>query len=299
MNSSTSSSKRFFVGFTLIFMVGIAVFIGGSEYIVRTIVAPKSDFDVLRERLHTTLAPYAAIADSRGANGLMDQDGFVNLSMRGDNLTTIVAKANFFARSSTAKGVIIQADPHHFASYRLNHDQSALRDDLFKRNTPWLEFLRPVFRQYLLEYWQAFLTSSPATTESAHALIRLTDLPSDKMAKTAAIRAGMQTPITSFQHTKFADLYAKTIQNLSQKGIDVCLVSLPISSGYKNAAEREPTYNKVLQFYAALAEQFGVKYFDLSSALEDGQFSDPDHLNSEGAAVLTKIVLNDCFGIKP
>lgn len=280
-------------------MVGIAVFVGGSEYIVRTIVAPNNDFDVLRERLHTTQAPYAAVSDSRGANGLIDQDGFVNLSMRGDNLATIVEKAQFFARSPTAKGIIIQADPHHFASYRLNQDQSALRDDLFKRNTPWLEFLRPIFRQYLLEYWQAFLTSSPSATKTAHAVIRLTDLPLDEVTKIASIRADLQTPITSFLQTKLADLYTKSIQALQRDGIDVCLVSFPISSAYKSAVEREPSYASALLFYASLAKHSGAKYFDLSSALKDSEFSDPDHLNTEGANALTKIVLDKCFGIKP
>jgi len=299
VNSSTSSSKLFFLGFTLIFMVGIAVFIVGSEYIVRTIVAPKSDFDTLRERLHTTQAPYAAFADSHGARGLLDQSGFVNLSMGGDNLATILEKAQFFSKFTTTKGVIIQADPHHFATYRLNREQSALRDDLFKRKTPWLSFLRPVYRQYLLEYWQAFLLFSPTVVEPTQAIVRLTDLPPAEVAKTASIRAGLQTPIASFKQTEFANLYIRTVQTLQREGIDVCLVSFPISSAYQNAVKKEPTYTTALEFYAGLAKQSRMKYFDLSSALGDEQFSDPDHLNIEGAAALTKIVLNNCFDLNP
>jgi len=280
-------------------MVGITVFIVGSEYIVRTIVAPKSDFDTVRDQLHTTQAPYAAFADSHGARGLLDQSGFMNLSMGGDNLATILEKAQFFAKLTTTKGVVIQADPHHFASYRLNRDQSALRDDFFKRKVPWLTFLRPVYRQYLLEYWQAFLFSSPADIEATPAMIRLTDLAPAEVAKSVSIRAGLQTPIASFKQTKFAELYLKVIQSLHQDGIAVCLVSFPLASVYKKAIEREPIYSGVMQFYAALAKNVGVKYFDLSASLDDSQFADPDHLNTEGAAALTKIVLNDCFSISP
>lgn len=298
MNSSTSSSKSFFIGFTLIFFVGITTFIIGSEYIVRTIVAPKSDFDRLRESLHSTQAPYAAFADSHGANGLLNQNGFINLSRRGDNLATILAKAQFYSRSSTAKGVIIQADPHHFASYRLNSDQLALRDDLFKRKSNWFQFLRPVYRQYLIQYWKAFFFSSRTAIQPKHTITRLLDLPAAEVSITSSIRAGLHKPIPSFKQTKFADLYAKGIQALQKKGIKVCLVSFPISSPYKNSVTKEATYTKVMQFYAAFEKQYGVKYFDFSSALEDSQFADPDHLNTEGAAAFTKIVLNACFGLR-
>jgi len=288
------------MGFVVTFILGITVFIVGSELIVRTIVAPKSDFDALRDRLHTSQAAYGAFADSRGANGLRTRSGFDNFSMAGDNLITIIEKAKFFARSGTTKGIILQADPHHFASYRLNRDQLRLRDDLFSRDTAWLQFMRPVYRQYLLEYWQAFIqrTVSPAPIESVpHPVTRFSSLSPAEIRKAASIRAGLQTPIATIENTTFAHAYETAIHGIRQAGIKVCLVTFPVSTVYREISRTEPAYDHALRYYKALAQQEDALYVDFSSLIDDSLFSDPDHLNTEGAQALTDTALKNCFGL--
>ena len=300
MNSSTSNSKRFFIAFTVTFVVGVFAFVLGSEMIVRTIAAPKSEFDALRARLHSSEASYGAFADSRGANGLRPRSSFENFSMAGDNLLTIVEKAKFFARSGGVKGIIVQADPHHFASYRLNRDQTQLRDDLFSLEYAWLQFMRPVYRQYLLEYWQALIEHSlspPPVTRAPHAITRFSALSRAKMTTSASIRAGQQTPIETFKNTEFARAYQSAIIDLRQAEIRVCLVTFPVSSAYREISQAEPAYTHALQYYKTLAHDSDAAYFDFSSAFEDSLFSDPDHLNSDGAQALTDTALKNCFGI--
>jgi len=299
VNSSTSSSKRFFIGFLATFLFGVVAFVIGSEMIVRTIVAPKSEFDALRSRLHTSEAAYGAFADSHGANGLRPRSGFENFSMAGDNLVTIVEKAKFFAKLSTAKGVIVQADPHHFASYRLNRDQTLLRDDLFSLEDAWLQFLRPVYRQYLLEYWQTLIERSLSPTPmegTPHAIRRFSDVSLAERTKAASIRAGQQTPLKTIENSAFAHAYQNAIAGLRQAGIQICLVTFPVSAAYREISQAEPAYAHALLYYKILAQDSGAAYFDFSSAFEDNMFSDPDHLNAEGAQMLTDITLKNCFG---
>lgn len=304
MNSYTSNSKRFCIAFILIFMVGNILFVIGSEFIVRTVAMPKSQFDALRERLHSSQHAYGAFADSRGANGLLPFNDFDNFSMGGDNLLTVLEKAKFFNRLGTTKGVIIQADPHHFANYRLNRDQSSLQDDLLKRKTYWLQFLRPVHRQYLLEYWQSYILAAFSATESpdssaTHVMARISDQPPAQVKKDASIRAQLQIPIKMFERTQYAKDYSATVQELVSDNIKVCLVSFPVSDAYRAISETEPNYRAAFSFFKTLAKHSGAKYFDFSSKLPDKMFTDPDHLNEEGAQALTNIVLNNCFGITP
>jgi len=285
------------------FCIAIIGFVIGSEWIVRTQVAPKSKFDALRERLYTSQAAYGGFADSRGANGLRARPGFENFSMAGDNLITIVEKARFFARSKTAKGLVLQADPHHFSSYRLNRDQSQLRADLFSRSTAGLQFLRPVYRQYLLSYWQAFLEQSlfpPSAKPPRQTTIpRFSDLSPEAATTAASIRTGLQTPIKAIAQTSFSQAYESTVRDLKQSGIQVCMVTFPVSAPYRKIAMAEPAYGAALEYYKTVAKRSAVQYVNLTAAFPDRLFADPDHLNSEGAKVLTDRLLNSCFGLTP
>jgi len=303
VSSSISSFKWFFFGFALVFTIGSLLFIIGSEFIVRTHVEPRDDYEDKRRQLHTLSVPFAAFADSRGADGLIAGDKFANFSMRGENIITILEKAKFFAHARRPAGIILQADAHHFASYRLVSDQAALRDDLFMRSSPWLQFLRPVYRQYLLEYWQASFnnvfagTSEDTADDARHTTARLTGKAVAEVNNTASIRVQLQTPIMAFANTDFAAQYEQAIEDMQHSGITVCLVTFPVSQPYRQMAATQSSFDQVLRYYEALATKLGVTHLNLWGALNDGMFSDPDHLNKEGAAALTKIVLEGCFGL--
>ncbi|MCW8914480.1 MAG: hypothetical protein OQK24_01355 [Magnetovibrio sp.] len=305
MSSSISNSKRFSIGFITMFMVGAVVFVIGSEIIVRTTVVPHSTFDDITSRLHSSNKPFAGFADSRGDNGFVTHDQFENFSTAGDNLITIVEKAHFFAKRPTSKGVIIQADPHHFASYRLSRNQSLMRSELFDPEKPWLQFYRPVYRQYLLNYWKSlilsFLFPSPrdAKNKISNADIRFSDLSVYEADKKASIRAGLQLPVNDVTKTHYAKTYTDVIQKLKETGIDVCLVSFPVSSNYLRISKETTSYQQGLEFYKTLAENVGVKYLNFTSAYDNDVFLDPDHLNITGAEMFTNNILHACFGYRP
>ena len=65
----------------------------------------------------------------------------INYSFVGDNLLTIVRKINFFVERNKVKGIIIQADPHQLAMYRLTKNQDELIDDFLNENNNLLIFI--------------------------------------------------------------------------------------------------------------------------------------------------------------
>ena len=55
------------------------------------------------------------------------------------------------------KGIIIQADPHQLAMYRLTKNQDELIDDFLNENNNLLTFYRMPYRQNLINYWNEFI----------------------------------------------------------------------------------------------------------------------------------------------
>jgi hypothetical protein len=285
-----------------VFVLGSTAFVVGSEWLVRTLVVPTSDYEAERQALHSETAQYVAFADSHGANGLMGGDGFANLSRRGDDLTTILAKARFVAARYTPKGIILPADPHLFSLYRLVSDQAAMRQDLFYNGEQWLQFMRPIYRQYLLDYWQTTLHrlyNGELLDQAANAEIavpRLSDQSPSKVAHEASLRVQLQTPIEALAGTPQATEYEATIYAFKRAGIRVCLIGFPVSAPYQRAEAGQPSFREARAYFADVARRLDVRHFDYSAAFPDSEFGDPDHLNAEGARRFTPRVLRDCFG---
>ena len=287
------------------FVLGMAIFFVSSEWLISTRVAPHSGEGAYREHLHTSDKAYAVFADSHGANGLRPTKQLENLSQQGDNIITVLEKALFVAQRGRLKGVVLQADPHHFAIYRLNRDQADLRDDLFAPEEPWLTFLRPQYRRYLLNYWKGFIFEqhfglrktaprSPADT----GIKQLTDQAPDQVRAASSARASLHRPVPNIAETKAARLYHQTISKLLALGVKVCLVSFPVSSHYLESSKSDASYLNAMNFFARLGQDYPVTYLDRRSHFEDQYFSDPDHLNPTGAERMTAQTLQDCFGIQ-
>ena len=81
----------------------------------------------------------------------------INYSFVGDNLITIIKKINFFVKRNKVKGIIIQADPHQLAMYRLTKNQDDLIDDFLSKNDKLFNFYRMPYRQNLMNYWAEFI----------------------------------------------------------------------------------------------------------------------------------------------
>jgi len=302
VSSSISSSKSFFISFVASFTTACLIFLIGSEIIVRSHVIPTSDYEKIRTSIHSFDRVYVAFADSHGANGLLENRYLRNFSMRGDDLMTISAKAEFVLSYGSPKGVILPADGHQFSNYRLQSNQESLRADLFNDDTHLFAFLRPIYRQYLIEYWRSFLLSLLGIRPMNHRDIkgripRITDNLPTIVDEDAKIRVQLHTPIQSFSSTAIASKFEVTIQKILKKNIKLCLVRFPVSSYYRKAASTITSFNETSVYFEGIALENQAQFLDYWSELPDKFFSDPDHLNTDGAKSFTKIVMRDCFGV--
>ena len=97
MNSSISSFKKFSLTFSLIFFIGSTLFIIGSEFIVRTLVMPSSNYEKIQKDFFINNTDYAVFSDSHGANAIIENSKLSNFSIAGSNLSSIASKAKFYA----------------------------------------------------------------------------------------------------------------------------------------------------------------------------------------------------------
>jgi hypothetical protein len=296
VSSSTSSSKGFVLAFVTVTLLGSVLFALGSEYIVRTKAIPRSNYEPFREKFHEMERPYVAFADSRGANGLRDTELLANFSYPGNNLETLIQMSGFIIRKTKPRGVILQADPHHFANYRMVSHQGPLLEDLFSTTDPLIQSLRPVYRQYLTGYWTSTIRellegdAETAPSEVNHVSTE------DRLRK-ATIRAQLQVPISGFSSSELAGSYRDAVTRLAASGLEVCLLTFPVNNHYRETVSTEPLVGESLRFYDQLSEQTGTKRVSMWDRVDDTYFRDSDHLNEAGALLLTDQALSMCFGI--
>ena len=301
VNSSTFNFKSFITTFLFVYGLGTALFIVGSEMIIRTLVLPTSSFEELREKLHSVKKPYAVFADSHGENAVLENKDIVNLSWRGDNIETIVKKINFYTENNHPRGIILQAAHHQFSSYRIFADQTQIQSDLISKKKYVFEFLRPYYRQYLFEYWKNLrnhLVSAGSSVQSTPPLNfkELTKLGLDEQKYVTSLRVNLHNPVKNFKTTRSAEDYEKILVDLSLKNIQVCMVTFPVSSLYNKLILNETSISEIKKYFELLAEHKNITYLDASTLLNDTYFNDPDHLNQNGAELFTTDILELCFG---
>jgi hypothetical protein len=86
------------------------------------------------------------------------------------------------------------------------------------------------------------------------------------------------------------------LEAMRDAGGRICLVTMPVSSAYRQVAHDRSTFARVRDFYRELAQETGLRYLDLWGAYPDLFFSDPDHLMAPANETVTDDILNQCFG---
>ena len=282
-------------------VLGSGIFFAtGSEVIIRTYIKPGNDYETLREDLRSSPAAYFAVADSHGASAFDNQPDFINLSSPGDNVETSIAKAEYFLANASRRGLILQADVQLFAPYRLTRSQEPLQHDLTTPEDPFFQFLRPHYRRYLVEFWKQLPdlvkprdVDAPAPTirESA----RIIDQPKEAIRKQAQIRTQLHQPIMDISATWQGRAYRNFLKSAKDRGLQICMVSFPLSSYYRDEMAGAPGYAAAREWFRSLASEFDVTYLDHSQALADDAFRDVDHLNSGAKEDYSRKVLGACF----
>lgn len=307
MNSSISSFKKFLGTFTAVSAFGIVAFLGASELLVRTMVAPHhNDYKYAGLFKNTTL-PNTVFGDSHAAYGLTNMNGFVNLAYGGNNFDSIANRIDLFFQNRQPKRVLLQAGPHHFSNNFLSgrhNDRVALEAILKGQEIYAPRILSGSHRKEIFRYWLLFLQGRPFVPIQTFMPdgSRLSDIDYSETPEPIQIAAARRTakilePVSDFETHPTATLYDTIIRNLLVRGADVCLVTFPVATKLRIEVGNMKSFARATTHFQRLARANGIRYIDLLLwELPDKYFSDPHHLNAPGARVVSERVFRECYG---
>ncbi len=287
-------------------MVLIILFSVASEYIVVNYIIVNSSYEQYRKNFHLNKKKGVVVGDSRVANGIVDTDKFANIGYAGDNLNSSLMKLKYITNKLKKTYIIVQLDPHFLAHYRLESNQESMLDDLlnYENETTEIQFMRAPYRRYLLQMWKTIVTNPSKIFKKPvdgavkkHEIIKLTDKNPSSINKEAKLRIQYQVPLPGFSNLKILsefEEYLKELRNSSK----LCLATFPVSSYYRNEANKYKEITMAINKFSNIGKRTNIKYIDLWDRYEDSYFADVDHLNYNGAKILTKQLVYECFNEK-
>jgi hypothetical protein len=259
---------------------GLALFVAGSEALVHQ--AMRNDgYEDYRARFRAAAGETIAIGDSRTAANIARHPAIENLGQVGDDLGTVLAKLAARHARQPLKRVALQADPHQFAAYRVFKPDIGKLEDLLGTSPP-LAMLRPYYRQYLFAYWSVALRDPrrfwrmPDATASTPAPAMRPG--TDSWRALARDRVGFHLPLHAPERLALAANYRASLARLIAEGVEVCVVTHPVSRAYRDEAARHASFDAALAFYDRVARELGATRANFWAALDDAAFGDTDHL---------------------
>jgi len=299
MNLFISSFNPFIYRLLSAFIVMIALLIGSGEWLLRRHVIPVDLFSKHVDLFNSVTPDYVAFGDSHVARGFSSTMPVYNFGYPSENIEKMNFKMNeFLKKQPSPKRVLLQADPHLFADYRLSVGVEHY-PNYFGDKEIWLYSLTDHFRPQIFALWKSFIAnggqmkSSFEMTEQGTILSpgNLNNWNNDKIFNFMKVRLKIQQPIHDFEETKTADIYKKMIDSLTQGGTEICLVKFPLSPVFRQYLEQLPSdlkadWDAVDRFYKNLAIAQNVTYIDMTAYTDNLElYRDPDHLNASGAVL--------------
>ena len=328
MSSSTSSSSQAFplteatdrthaaqalAHFAAGLVLTLLVVFGGTELLLRQKVVPQDTFQAQAALFHIAETGDAAFGDSHGARDFVPPAGMVNLAFPSESVDHMNWKARRYFQDRRPGRVIVQADPHLFAPYRLVNRLADYADEIARwgaaRRGAYLMDNR--YRPQLIAFWRAFFRSGGDLSSRVHrtdngALLSPGDL-SEKPPRVrrfeAYSRIGTHSQVAGPATRERMATYAAMLGFLAARGAELCLVTYPVAPDYLQAfaevaepAAREERA-RTLAFFASEAARHGAVYVNHEAAVTGlEQFRDVDHLNGAGAGAYSRRLTEDCFG---
>ena len=155
MNSSTSSSRRWLQIFFAIVVAATVGLLAASEWLIRAQVLRGDNFEWIAARLRDSTQPNAAFGDSHvAAVSDYNQKDFVNLGVGATTIRKMDQRVRYYFSKIKPGQVIIQADPHLFADYRLQAQGSYVPENYSRFR---LRAFDPQHRGFMLDYWLTLL----------------------------------------------------------------------------------------------------------------------------------------------
>lgn len=306
MHSSISNSKTnerlgtrdAIIAFLTTCAVVFLVLGGLTEWLIRQHVLPQDTRAAHLRLFNEADASSAAFGDSRAARGFNATDGFINLAFPSENIHDISAKVKNYFRERDPKWVILQADPHMFAPYRVHAARNTQ-----KTPEPFLLFSER-HRSRILSYWEAYiragghLVSKVQMTDNGSLLSEgdLSQVPPRKRILEARVRSGWHQIEETEAVARAREDYAAMLDWLVARDVGLCLVSFPVSDDYARAV-RAAGHEMQIAFFKREAARVAVPYVDARDAISERSFfRDVDHLNQLGAIEFSPRLLEECFG---
>ncbi len=281
-------------------------FVGATEWLIRTRVIPNHNFYKYLSLFQTTAETSAIFGDSEVSYGFTGYPGFVNMAYPGDDFVNVDTKVRLFFANRKPDKVILQAGLHHFSKqylWRVGRDD-AFRDLLRDGAPPsFLEILNPIHRPEISRYWKVFLGKGKFIPRhlfqpdgSRLVIDRYTDYPQEFRRMAANRVASQIAPVDGLEQFYVADIYRELVDFLLEKGARMCLVTMPVAAEITEVTDSMEEFARAVAFFQRLAREKGIRYVSYwHNNLDDTFFADIQHLNAQGARVVTREIVNRCF----
>ena len=287
----------------LCFLLFAGALLAGSEWLLRTRVAPNDAAQAHYRFFAAAASPDAAFGDSQMAFAFSGAPGFVNLAHLGEAAQAIRYKIEAYYSERTPGRVILQANPSMFSQAYENDDAEA--QIARYRPEQRLLLLAPEYRGELATFWRMFLTRQPFEpnveflADGSRARNRKWAEKPERERRAlseegAAFRQPM--PMDELRSSRGFAAFRESIAYLVGKGAKLCLVDVPVAPELAAAVDALPRYAATAGLIAETARGFGAAYVDMHGRYDDpALFDDQNHLNPAGAARFTAEVLEACF----
>lgn len=312
MSSSISNSEQGLINLAISLAVSALVVFGASELLLRYAVVPQDSFRAHTQLFNSAKSSHAAFGDSHLARDFVPDSAMVNLAYPSEGIAHMDWKVRTYFNERRPGRVIVQADPHQFAAYRLygrlgNYPRN-FADENPRR---WQMFaLDPRLRPQLTALWWTFLTAggkleSQIERRENGALLSKGDLSQvnprrrELMARQRIDlhRLGDPETVAALMAT-----YSQMLDYLHERGAPLCLVTLPLSPAYLQALDSvtsvpaKRSRKQLLEFFRTEAQRLGATYVDdQRSITAAASFRDVDHLNFTSAPAYSRNLLDACF----
>lgn len=275
-----------------------------AEIYVRRNVTPNDEFDSRRTLFHAGGHRFAAFGDSRVNSGIVDSENIANFATPGDSPTTVLGKFIEYSRNNPETRIILQAAPQQFSTQRLNADQSELLAAFLDPQPMPLHILQPHLRRFLMQFIRTAAQNPQSLARVVEKLApaaapkraTFADLPPDTQRAEARQRIQHHTPVASFASSDIARVWGDTLRDATARGVEICLVTMPVSTAYRETANENPSFAATRDFYRRLAADINIPYIDMWSAWSDDILANSDHIHTFAAPVVTRSVILQCFG---
>ena len=286
----------------------VSLVAAGTEIFIRNVVDRQLIFDQ-----HVALffdskrkgVRNVVLGDSVAEVGfILEDEDFVNLSLGAEPLPVRVLKTRKYFEAIDPGLVVLAADAQALV-WRDTHYSKYDLESLFSwnRRSP-LRLLETHHRNLLMDYVRKYFNEGTLAENfrmlpnGGTVMINADQRLIDRRMKDGPAKARRFVP-TEQRRRDYEAHYLRLLQFLNEKQAQVCLVHYPMAPIFRAEADKFPEYAEIRVWFDKAAERFGFRFLDYWDAYDDPTlYTDSMHLSETAARALTRVILNDCFGLE-